>query len=163
MRKTSKCEEVFKNAKTIKENYYQFDFRIFKEPADEPIFALAMAMCDCKPIAYSQYTFSCYTNTKLNLNMKKHCAFRKNGTICPLVHWGSRNTTTPIYKKQVNEMQLLIANASKFDFIKSDFIDNFRIIKHKIKCKISLFKDRIIECLRNVKWLRKLWHFLKRS
>ena len=51
-RKTNRASSIFNKALYLTEHYSEFDFKRFKEPADEPVMALSMALHSCKPLDY---------------------------------------------------------------------------------------------------------------
>lgn len=52
-RKSDRAESIFSTAFRLVEEYSDFDFKRFKEPADEPVMALSMVLHDCHPVDFS--------------------------------------------------------------------------------------------------------------
>ena len=156
-RKTELTKQVFLDAKNVIKHYNCYSFRVFDNPADEPAFALAMAMNNCKPIPYSEYALSCYWNTKLDMCFNRGFAKRTNGIQVPLVHFGTRYTMTPFYNKQIEQMNFIINNMSITEYW-------YKILKCNIKILCFCIKQtnsKIILRLSRINMLKKIWHFVK--
>ncbi|MBR5774496.1 MAG: hypothetical protein IKY44_06570 [Clostridia bacterium] len=109
VRNSEPSQRVFQDALKIADTYSSYKFCLFEKPADEPILALAMAMNNCKPIPFESFGITCFwIDSNVKLNMYKGIAKKKDGTEIPLMHWGNYNTKAPVYKKQVDQMNMRI-------------------------------------------------------
>lgn len=110
MRKTEKCRAVLQTARDLVPHYGEYGFKgNFSTPGDEPLVALSMALHNCRPIPHEVRSILCYWEHvgKMNLNLPKGCAFASDiGVKTELLHWGTRFTKTPLYRKQVADMNV---------------------------------------------------------
>lgn len=58
MRHTETCGKVFQIAQHCANHYYDFSFSGFSKPADEPVLALGMAVCGCRPLNEQELVFA---------------------------------------------------------------------------------------------------------
>ncbi len=106
LRKTPHLAEMYNTCQHILKNYHQYCFRQFENPADEPIFALAMSVHGDRTVG----------NKSLPVCFYPH-AVRFSADICKgmlcydsryspekgltfdgyMVHWGAGNTRKPLY------------------------------------------------------------------
>ncbi len=106
LRKTKKCKQIFKLAKYFASHYYDYSFKGFSKPADEPCLALAMAVYNCKPIDLKEggLVFAPgKKNTKLDIK-KPYAFYQRTPTDAYkviLVHWSNYRTTLSKYKYEV--------------------------------------------------------------
>lgn len=141
MRKTEKCRAVFDTAKKLVPQYKEFKFKgKFDTPGDEPLVALSMAINKCKPITYDLHFILCYWEfeNKIRLNIAKGIAETKDGTIkTDLLHWGTRFTKSPLYRKQIEALSCLEDNRGSIALLLIDiryaFIFAGLKISHLIK------------------------------
>lgn len=102
------CQEIISNYNAVQ--YKGFNDTL----ADEPVFALAMAILDLKPIAREPY-FYCFVPyaTEIKTNYHKKAVTFANPTDghvdkCCIVHWGNVNTKKALYRfdaKAVNQLE----------------------------------------------------------
>lgn len=117
LRKTSELQSFSETCKYIHKNYYQFKFRQFTNPADEPIFALAMAVHGFKTAGDSSLPVCFFVNTI------RFTADLISGTTCYdnkyypkkglqydayMVHWGTGNTRKPVYLLEEYKLNQLL-------------------------------------------------------
>lgn len=142
MRNTDLTRKVFSDALKFAGSYSKYRFHMFRRPADEPVIALSMAMNHCRPIPYDSFALTCFWCSKaLTLDMYKGKAYRSDRTPIPLLHWGSRNTKTPIYKKQVDQLDMRIDNVSGPAVFMKDLANSIRILFFRIRRKLRrIFK-----------------------
>lgn len=101
----------------MKNNYFKYKFKYFEEPADEPILALSMAICGCRPmevigdtIGEGIYIFlptvSC---VKLNITKGylRYSCDGYNWKKAILLHWQNINTEKPLYMREIDRMNEL--------------------------------------------------------
>lgn len=104
---------IYSLAVTISENYSQYRFKYFDEPADEPVLALSMAVNQSLPIELSieeqQRAFLFYpTAEKIHMDIRKGLSYlnRKGEWIdnVLLLHWQNVNTETPKYRMEIRRL-----------------------------------------------------------
>lgn len=108
IRKGKEINEMDKWCRKIISDYRNISFKAFNDTlADEPVFALAMAIMNFKPIERKPeyYCFVPFA-TKLSTNYFRRCvkyANPKDGivTTCAIVHWGNKNTLKWRYRADV--------------------------------------------------------------
>lgn len=107
MRKTQTCERVFEVAKYCTEHYGDYAFRVFMEPADEPVFALGMAVNKCRPADYDEMLIA--PNSRfLDADISKGRArFTRGGKTLDyrIIHWGSYNTELARYRYEAERLE----------------------------------------------------------
>ena len=113
-----KSEELSVFANTcdqILENYYHYTFRQFEDPADEPVFALAMAIHNFKPIDREHAPICFYPHAaSFSSDISKGFVNYKSiyeedaHSWAYLVHWGSGNTPLPPYTCEAVRLQKAI-------------------------------------------------------
>ena len=99
LRSTEKCKRVFEIAQYAVEHYSDYAFNVFKRPADEPVLALGMAVCGCKPTdLFEVGIFN--KRDKIRTDILKPSAVQTiNGKehAVKLVHWGNPSTRRSQY------------------------------------------------------------------
>lgn len=117
MRKTSQCRDVLKTAQELVPHYTKYRFKgKFATPGDEPLVALSMALNGCRPISHDLRGILCYWEHlgKMQLDLPKGIALARDiGLKTDLLHWGTRYTRTPLYRKQVNDLHTLERGGSR--------------------------------------------------
>lgn len=148
-------EKIYKLAMDIAEHYSDFEFKIFKKPADEPIMALATAVYDNKPIELecldgnNEFLFYPVAK-KIKCNIAKGIlSYTIDGktwiTNTRLLHWQNINTESAKYKTEIDRM-------SK---------NNVTVKMNQIKYYSQDYSKKIIQAIRwvtyevNTKILRK--------
>lgn len=137
MRRSDLTKKVFGDARQLARDYSAYRFRTFDKPADEPVLALSMALNHCKPIPYERFALTCFwvhKPRKLDLYHGKAC--RKDKTPITLLHWGTRHTQTPIYKKQIDQLKLRLQNKIGLPVLKADLTNTFHILRYRIRKKL---------------------------
>lgn len=136
MRKTERTARVFSDALGFAENYTHYNFKLFEKPADEPVLALSMALHHCQPVPYERFDLCCFWTCKApKLDMYHQKARRRNGCSISLLHWGTRHTQTPLYKKQIDQLNMRIQGASIATVFRTNCINNFWILRYRLKRK----------------------------
>lgn len=112
MRKGRVCDQVFSSAKDFVPDYARYKFKgKFATPGDEPLIALAMAVNQCKPIAFTIEAICCYweyvNNMKIDISKGMARVFEQPVVDTILLHWGTRYTKELEYKKQVAIMKMM--------------------------------------------------------
>lgn len=106
---------IYELALKIAENYHQYKFKYFSEPADEPLLALSMAVNGIRPIEVAadkqKKMFLFYpTVQKIHCNINRGILefsndgsdWEKNVLLC---HWQNVFTNTPIYSKEILRLE----------------------------------------------------------
>lgn len=99
LRRTPTCKQVFTTAKEAAEHYSDYPFAIFKNPADEPVIALGMAVTDCRPVDCSDvglYTYKRFTKADIAIPSAQWY-YRDEWRPIILVHWGNFGTMKAFY------------------------------------------------------------------
>lgn len=108
MRKTELCRAVLQTAQELVPHYAEYGFKgNFATPGDEPLVALSMALHQCRPIPHDLTRILCYWEHQgqMKLNLPAGVALARDiGVQTTLLHWGTRFTKTPLYRKQVADM-----------------------------------------------------------
>ena len=122
MRKGEGLEAFSDLSYRILENYSAYTFRGFEKPADEPIFALAMAVSGFKPVSSDGVPLCFYAladpfESNIERGIVRYAAdYDRPKTMhswAYLVHWGSRNTYTYPYTLEVERLRHLCGECGK--------------------------------------------------
>lgn len=121
MRKTEKCRAVLETAQQLAPRYREFQFKgNFATPGDEPLVALSMALNRCKPIPHDLSAILCYWEHvgQMRLSVPKGKAATRDGSVqTNLLHWGTRFTKTPLYKKQIADLAVMERGSNPFSLL----------------------------------------------
>ena len=131
IRKSGISERVFFDAKEIVPRYYACRFLVpivFTEPIDEPPLALAMAMNECTTIPYNRCKLKCWWHDRWI--RRYYTSMKKPDKDIPMIHWGTKYTETPYYRKQVEQLDLLIEKKKGLFF--HDFVSGCRIFWYRL-------------------------------
>ena len=107
LRKTGKCKEVFEIAKDAAAHYHDYPFAIFKDPADEPVIALGMAVTDCRPVDcgdVGNYTYRRLTRADIAVPQAEWC-YNNVWRQIRLIHWGHFGTMKAFYLSEVEKVR----------------------------------------------------------
>lgn len=99
LRNTETCAKVFEIAKEAAADYCKYPFAIFKNPADEPVIALGMAVEGCRPVDCSDvglYTYRLFTKADITVPQAQWYYLEKWRPII-LIHWGNFGTMKAFY------------------------------------------------------------------
>ena len=99
LRRTDTCKKVFDTAKYAAAHYREYPFAIFRDPADEPVIALGMAVADCRPTDCHDvglYTYRRFTRADITV---PRAEWQYQGVWSPilLIHWGNFGTMKAFY------------------------------------------------------------------
>lgn len=112
MRRTETCRAVLEGAQALVPHYGEYRFKgNFATPGDEPLVALSMALHQCHPIPHDLKNILCYWESlgQMKLNLPKGIALDKKRKLqTDLLHWGTRFTRTPLYRKQVADLHTMM-------------------------------------------------------
>lgn len=153
LRKSSTLEKMSQLCEDIIRNYRKISFKYFNDRlADEPVFALAMAILDCKPRVRDakHYCFvpfaTWYSADYYTRNVKYIYPGDDMVEDCYIVHWGNVNTMTAPYRNDEYYINLLHKNpnAPKGAASLRNFWYRVRDSLRKVTDKISWFTERLI-------------------
>lgn len=150
------CQNIIQNYSSVK--YKGFNDRL----ADEPVFALAMAILDLKPIErkaeyYCFVPFATTIKTNYYLRTVKFSnPTDGNVNFCDIVHWGNQNTLKAPYRFDAHSVNLTYTS-SPSSLLTSVF---YRV-------RLLLFWYKLQDCVRcGYKWSRwvaeRILHKIKR-
>lgn len=152
LRKTPHLEEFSATCQYILRHYRNFHFRQFSEPADEPVFALAMAVHGettagnrSLPVCFYPHVTRFEADFSRRILQYDSRYFPEMGLITDgyMIHWGSGNTRKPGYL--LEEYKLT------------------RMLQGKQPGKLAVFvaKTRITICYQTRRALRFAWRMLR--
>lgn len=155
LRRSQKCQDVFQLANYFANHYYEYEFTGFRNAADEPCLALAMAVYGCIPIDVLEGGI-CFAPRKKQIDAdisvpKAHYYRNKNQSYnVNLIHWSNYHTTLSLYKFEVGKLN---ANLDQKG-IMYEILYNKKM-KYYFLCIANLksYKDRIIRRIKRM--LRK--------
>lgn len=121
MRKTEKCRAVLQTARELVPHYGEYGFKgNFATPGDEPLVALSMALHQCRPIPHELRSILCYWEHlgQMRLDLPRGRALARDVDVdTDLLHWGTRFTRTPLYRKQVADMRTLASQGGTVGYL----------------------------------------------
>ena len=155
IRNTDRLGDFKKVCDDIIQNYSKLTFKYFNDKiADEPIFALAMAIMDFKPIPRvpKYYCFLHAANYVKTDYISKSVEFKYDGegviNECYIVHWSSENTRKAQYRFEIYKINSIHKN-KKFS-LKYNILVN-----KKFKLKQYQMKDKIDSRMVRIKYIIK--------
>ncbi|MGL5351142.1 MAG: hypothetical protein ACRDA0_11405 [Cetobacterium sp.] len=143
VRKSIGSKKIYNLCLEIAKNYHEYKFKYFEKPADEPILALSMAVCDFRPVENKpEYYVFMPCVKKINADiLKKTLSYIKFSgekiNTCMLIHFQNLNTQKELYKFELDRLNLII---------KRKKIQNFsidEIILYRIKLKYGYYFIKI--------------------
>ena len=118
LRRTPELKAFSETCRHILDHYGEYRFRQFTEPADEPVYALAMAVHGfvtvgerSLPVCFYPQTRRFEANLAEGILRYDSCYFPEMGMregAC-MVHWGSGNTRRPVYLLEAWRLNRLYA------------------------------------------------------
>ena len=105
--KTEDCKKVFDIAKYAAAHYRDYPFAIFRDPADEPVIALGMAVADCRPVDYRDvglYTYRRFTRADITVP-EASWQYQGKWEQVSLIHWGNFGTMKAFYLFECAKMR----------------------------------------------------------
>ena len=122
LRRSPGLSKLGQTSREILTHYHEFSFRQFTEPADEPIFALAMAAHGQKPVDRRKVPVCIYyfceefrTNLQKGEVSYSDRWHPEEGTMenAYMIHWGSGNTQLPVYRIEADKARILMRKKMK--------------------------------------------------
>ena len=157
LRKTQKCKDVFETALYYAENYDQYRFANFKNPADEPVLALAMALKNMKPCqTKSRIIFLPSNECKLRINMNGELMLKNKPCDAVILHFGNRHTPRFLYQyylamveyKRMGGIGALPMGTRMHIRLRTLPLDSKVFCKQILK---RILPSKVIECLKSSK------------
>lgn len=109
-RKTDRCAAIFETAIELAEQYHQYSFRHFEQPADEPVMAMSLAIYHSMPCALPmQLLFVPSYWGKLHVDVLGQVHIENKPLAAPILHFGTDNTKRFLYRYLV---QALLSSTS---------------------------------------------------
>lgn len=154
LRNTETCRGVFETAKAAAAHYRDYPFAIFRDPADEPVIALGMAVQNCRPVECHDvglYTYRRLTRADIAVPRAEWCY---QGVWSPiiLIHWGSFGAMKAFYLFESAKARRKLSGKPERGFVWTvlycwkllyyglhvcDLITLFRRIRRRIKKKLQ--------------------------
>lgn len=157
LRRGEICKEVFRLANYFAENYQEYEFTGFKTPADEPCLALAMAICDCKPLDLQEIAFApSMEQLKADIIIPKAHYYRNENWDYDvrLIHWSNYKTRQAFYKFETEKLIYMKKNKRNTKFFK--FMYTMRLKYYLLRIgDIGVFGWRIINKIKKIIKQRK--------
>lgn len=145
IRRTPIAQKVFDLAKYASDHYSEYPFAIFHKPADEPVLAFGMAVCDCKPVDYSEVGIYVKRRDLPMDILLPYANWIYRGKVIPvkLVHWGNFGSMKAQYLLEVERLDRWLegktttAWQAKFRYVTLLWHDGLTLIK-RIQLRIKL-------------------------
>lgn len=117
MRNTPACERVFNIANYCAEHYHDYRFNDFVDPADEPVLALAMAVCGFEPIDIPGELVFAPPRDKLDADISIpramfHPSPDKSYPV-RLIHFSNYRTQLSFYRNEVIKLENDLGQSNK--------------------------------------------------
>lgn len=148
MRRTEECRGIFEAAKRFSKNYADYGFKgKFSTPGDEPLIALSMAVNHMKPIKLPAEAMTVYWEHEHDMHLDLthgKAEIRSEQQSVRLLHWGTRFCKTPLYQKQVAQLELLRRGAGwlermssnvKYDWLQG--MNQSYVFAERVKSKVK--------------------------
>lgn len=139
-RKSNRCTNIFKTAIELAEQYHQYSFRHFEQPADEPVLAMALAIHHSTPCNRPmQLLFVPSYWGKLRVTISGQVTLNKTILNKTILHFGTENTQRFLYRYLVSVLlctDAYITGSSFFNYallrIKTAPVESKAVLSHTI-------------------------------
>lgn len=99
LRKSSKCTDIFEKARYFAENYHNYTFSRFLNPADEPVLALSMALAGNKPCpSKNRILFLPRFDDQFHISYNGVLMLKRKPCEAIILHFGNRNIHRFLYQ-----------------------------------------------------------------
>ena len=118
VRNTNTAAQVFEYAKYAATHYGEYPFAIFENPADEPVLAFGMAVCNCRPIDLAEVGIY-VRRSEVELDILRPSARwigRGKAHAVKLIHWGNFGTMKAQYLLEVEKLNRSLAGKPMSSF-----------------------------------------------
>lgn len=153
MRRGEICKEVFTLANYFAEHFSEYQFNGFDEPADEPVLALAMAVCHCCPIDVHEKGLIFAPAPKmvdLDITVPK-AYYHKNGQgyNVNLIHWSNYRTKLSLYRFEVEKLMAL--RTKETSGLKYNFYYKYRLRYYILSIEnIKAYAERCVNKVKKI-------------
>ena len=102
LRKTERCRQIFAKAMEYAKDYHKYSFANFKNPADEPVLALAMVVSGGKPCPKRE-RIAFVPGCNWNISISREGKIKVKGMPANpvIVHFGNKNIPCFLYQWQL--------------------------------------------------------------
>ncbi len=158
LRKTDTCAEVFRIAKDAAEHYSDYPFALFKDPADEPVIALGMAVTGCKPRECADVGLYSYKRLMRADITVPTAEWRTDGIWQPiiLIHWGNFGSMKAFYLFEASTARRKLSGKPEKG-VAWTLLYKYKLLYYLLHvCDLVTLVKRVIRRLRNrIKDLRR--------
>ena len=113
LRNTERCAEVFRIAQHCAKHYGEYAFAGFSKPADEPVLALGMTVCGCRPLNENELLFAPRPKD-VTVDVIRGIARRKGDAHdYRLVHWSNYYTQKSLYRLEIGRLNAETGGCSR--------------------------------------------------
>lgn len=158
LRRSKICEEVFKLANYFAEHFHEYQFNGFREAADEPVLALAMAVQHCWPLDIHEkgLIFAPSPQTvDLDITVPK-AHYHKDGREYDvhLIHWSNYRTKLALYRFEAEK--LLALREGRASGFKYDILYQHKL-RYYILCveNLKAYTERCVNKVKKVLSVRR--------
>jgi len=152
MRKTPICEKVFSIANDAARNYSDYAFNVLSKAADEPVLALAMAVCECEPLDLPEIAFAPKKNQiEADISVPTAVYKRSCDNIYPvnLIHWSNYLTRKALYRFEVSKLMFIRNNPEQIKLLRYKFLYEWKVLYQFMRIfDLAAFLSRILSKLK---------------
>lgn len=151
IRRGENADQMYELCQDIVKQYHRIRFKYFNDClADEPVFALAMAVMDLKPVERvpEYYCFvpalERFSSDYLTRRVSFEYSEADRGDQCCVVHWGNVNTKKADYRLEVHKIEHIRSGGGALQewiLYRTGILsglyrvqDGFRVMKDKTEC-----------------------------
>ena len=153
------CRKLHSICMEIRDHYSEYEFVIFKKPADEPILALACAIMNCTILEKLHDICFLPVVDSRSIRIGKNVRYTEKGIEyeAPILHFSNHNTERAFYKIERDKVEWRLRNTTQVPlgivirYWRYLWQDNFGTVQ-RAKCTIYEHAPEI---------LKKTWHLMK--
>lgn len=158
LRKTDRCSRIFEKAKEFEEDYHSYTFANFRNPADEPVLALSMAVNACEPCPQKdRIVFIPSYDGAVSASPRGRVKVQGRVVEPVILHFGNRNLPSFLYQCQLATANNKIEN-------KADALPAKQRLAIRLRClpfDTKVFGKRVLKKILPRSVIDKLKGFLK--
>ena len=110
IRRTEECKRAFQIAQYCAVHYDDYAFRGFSKPADEPVLALGMAVCGCRPVNEQELLFA-PRRKDVTVDIVNGIAQRSGSSHnYRLIHWSNYYTQKSLYRLELGRLKAAVGD-----------------------------------------------------
>lgn len=143
------CTQMWNLCRKIKDDYKTFKFKMFQEPADEPILALAASIMNSSVVERINDICFLPVTQKINANfLKERLSYIENGVKYSgsILHLSNHNTERSFYKSEVDKVMFRFSQKklfiSKYPIY---FLNEYFGNRERIKCTLYKYAPECIK------------------